>query len=64
MSARSVAPRVPPPHRREKAAAGAPSAIVVDAAATKATAGMSGTKPKPKAKPRNKKGQPAKRKRR
>jgi preprotein translocase subunit SecF len=49
---------------REKATVGTTSATAIDAAATKATAGMGGTKPKPKAKPRNKKGQPAKRKRR
>jgi preprotein translocase subunit SecF len=35
-----------------------------NAAATKATAGLGSTRPKPKQKPRNKKGQPAKRKRR
>ena len=40
-------------HRRAAA-----SAIAVDAAATKATAGMGGTKPKPKAKPRNKRASP------
>ncbi len=46
--------------------AGSGSAVSADAAATKATAGMGGAKlkPKPKSKPRNKKGQPAKRKRR
>jgi preprotein translocase subunit SecF len=54
----SRAPRVP---AREPALAAAS-----DAAATKATAGMTRPKPKPqsKSKPRNKKGQPAKRKRR
>jgi preprotein translocase subunit SecF len=41
------------------------AAVVSDAAATSATAGMASTpRPKAKAKPRNKKGQPAKRKRR
>ena len=59
---RAAGPAASPP--REKATAGATSATAIDAAATKATAGMGGTKPKPKAKPRNKKGQPAKRKRR
>ena len=50
---------------RVPAAAAVATAGAVDAAATKATAGMGGgAKPKPKSKPRNKKGQPAKRKRR
>jgi len=51
---------------REQATAGVTSAAATDAAATKATAGMGGgaARPKPKSKPRNKKGQPAKRKRR
>jgi hypothetical protein len=54
------------PSSRARAGVGAQSAAAGDAAATKATAGMGGSvaKPKPKAKPRNKKGQPAKRKRR
>jgi len=47
---------------REKATAGVSSAAAGDAAATKVTAGMGAAKPKPK--PRNKKGRPAKRKRR
>jgi preprotein translocase subunit SecF len=50
---------------RAPAAAAVVTAGAVDAAATKATAGMGGgARPKPKSKPRNKKGQPAKRKRR
>ena len=50
---------------RAPATASVATATAVDAAATKATAGMGGgAKPKPKSKPRNKKGQPAKRKRR
>ncbi len=50
---------------RAPTAAAVATATAGDAAATKATAGMGGgARPKPKSKPRNKKGQPAKRKRR
>jgi hypothetical protein len=62
-------------HERQVARAGAtapakrarpvPAAATGDAAAISATAGMANpSRPKPKSKPRNKKGQPAKRKRR
>jgi preprotein translocase subunit SecF len=54
------------PARAVRQAATQPAlAATGDAAAVKATAGMGGSsKPKPRSKPRNKKGQPAKRKRR
>ncbi|MEP6758097.1 MAG: protein translocase subunit SecF [Actinomycetota bacterium] len=61
-TARAPQPKTP----REKAAAraGASTAVAEDAAATKATAGMGSASARPKPKARNKKGQPAKRKRR
>jgi len=68
--ARQVRKAKGPQPRRERETApssvAAASAVSADAAATRATAGMGAgsSKPKPKSKPRNKKGQPAKRKRR